>query len=632
MTEDETYHYLGPKLLEVSAADYKYNYTYNLNGDRKTKTYSTLDGQGQWVTQQSWDYEYNADRFLSRVLLGGAEKRSYAYAGDSYKIARERRDGDPATDVRYMRDGDSVMAEFDAAGAKTAEFFGNALDRTLGEFRGSEAIWNLHGPGGVMAVTDSGGSVTSRFRYDAFGKINPLSTTPTLRTRQRTFHGRPRDDYIGLVNFRNRWFDPDTGQFAQSDKALDPHNWNSAYNFCDNDPINKSDPMGTMLTVQRKEQAEQIASKFRDLGLNAQIFRRGFKPYGYTVQLRGFATGNNSAAKIKAARAATYSTTKSILGAMVFPGFDPQSKDYQVLDAALSNSTSYYMDADGNLAGEHPDKLKAMLEGAADGATVGAIAVANATVDTLVGIGTLGMVDSVGLIPAPDDPLYGMAYGVARIGTELLAGAVTGGLGGGAGTISKVFKVMDVATNVIQTARNLGAASDALAEGNLGSAALNLTMAVVNGASVRGALGRGASRRAASRGGAVEFSGATKSSRYASDLRHVTGKTARARNRQINATIKKHLGGVKFKHKARYNPFLESDSPRKILYGVALEGAGTQVSRHAFKSKRKLIETLVHEELHHRWWSRGIYNHHKNPALNKKFERVVARYMKRMGL
>ena len=127
----------------------------------------------------------------------------------------------------------------------------------------------------------------------------------------------------------------------------------------------------------------------------------------------------------------------------------------------------------------------------------------------------------------------------------------------------------------------------------------------------------------------VEFSGGTKGSGYA-DISGVTGKTARARNRHIDATIKQHLRGINLTHKARYNPFMESP-PGKIRYGAAKRGVGTQVSRHAFRSQRKLTETLVHEELHHRFWRNNLLNHHDDSALNEKFMRIVARYLEMRG-
>ena len=30
----------------------------------------------------------------------------------------------------------------------------------------------------------------------------------------------------------------------------------------------------------------------------------------------------------------------------------------------------------------------------------------------------------------------------------------------------------------------------------------------------------------------------------------------------------------------------------------------------SFESRAALRNTIVHEELHHRWWSRGIMDHH----------------------
>jgi len=30
----------------------------------------------------------------------------------------------------------------------------------------------------------------------------------------------------------------------------------------------------------------------------------------------------------------------------------------------------------------------------------------------------------------------------------------------------------------------------------------------------------------------------------------------------------------------------------------------------SFRTKSELIDTIIHEELHHRWWARGIIRHH----------------------
>jgi hypothetical protein len=59
---------------------------------------------------------------------------------------------------------------------------------------------------------------------------------------------------------------------------------------------------------------------------------------------------------------------------------------------------------------------------------------------------------------------------------------------------------------------------------------------------------------------------------------------------------------------------------------------GTQIGSKAFGSQRLLIETLLHEELHHRWWRRGVYDRHANPVLDAQFEATIQRYLRMRGL
>ena len=112
---------------------------------------------------------------------------------------------------------------------------------------------------------------------------------------------------------------------------------------------------------------------------------------------------------------------------------------------------------------------------------------------------------------------------------------------------------------------------------------------------------------------------------FTADLSHVTGRTASVRNAWIQGTMERDLPGVRFTHTPQYSPFIKQG------FGVAQEGAGTQIGAKAFESQPQLIETLVHEELHHRWWQRGIYNHHADPVLDARFEAIIARYMRMRG-
>jgi hypothetical protein len=121
---------------------------------------------------------------------------------------------------------------------------------------------------------------------------------------------------------------------------------------------------------------------------------------------------------------------------------------------------------------------------------------------------------------------------------------------------------------------------------------------------------------------AVEFAGGTQS--YVADLSHVTGKAAAARNRAIDAVITEDFANLNLTYKPQYSPF--------ITQGVAKENTGTQIGKNMFSSRADLRDTVIHEELHHRWWDRGIYEHHPEfSAKEAQFYDTVERYKRMRG-
>jgi hypothetical protein len=133
----------------------------------------------------------------------------------------------------------------------------------------------------------------------------------------------------------------------------------------------------------------------------------------------------------------------------------------------------------------------------------------------------------------------------------------------------------------------------------------------------------------------LEYSGGDKQ-QYVPDLSHIKGKTASARNRAIDAILKEDLSGLSLTHKPRYSPFART--------GIAKQNSGTHVGKNVFSSRSELIDTIVHEELHHRWWKRGIVDHHPesiklgrsltNDETRKgvEFYATIARYKRMKGL
>ena len=109
-------------------------------------------------------------------------------------------------------------------------------------------------------------------------------------------------------------------------------------------------------------------------------------------------------------------------------------------------------------------------------------------------------------------------------------------------------------------------------------------------------------------------------------MSQVTGKTAIQRNKAIDAIINEDFPNINFRQKPEYNPFSQTD--------IAQEGSGTQIGKKSFFSREELGRTIIHEELHHRWWERGIPSYHHSPDTyipNEKFYDVINRYFRMRG-
>jgi RHS repeat-associated protein len=97
-------------------------------------------------------------------------------------------------------------------------------------------------------MTSTNGTVLDRYSYDVYG-------TPTIRDGNGNvignsscgnvlfFQGRVRDRYIGIYNFRNRYYSPTLGRFLQVDPIREEGGVN-LYNYVGNNPVNRVDLLG----------------------------------------------------------------------------------------------------------------------------------------------------------------------------------------------------------------------------------------------------------------------------------------------------------------------------------------------------------------------------------------------------
>ncbi|MFE3638159.1 RHS repeat-associated core domain-containing protein, partial [Streptomyces sp. NPDC059168] len=121
---------------------------------------------------------------------------------------------------------------------------------------------------------------------------------------------------------------------------------------------------------------------------------------------------------------------------------------------------------------------------------------------------------------------------------------------------------------------------------------------------------------------AAEAEGKTGGNTWTADLSHITGKTAASRNRAVKIAIAEDFPNLRFSHQPVYSPFVST--------GIAKPGHGTQLGAESFVSRAELRDSLVHEELHHRWFDRGIPagTHHPRDGsgLSPRFYGIISRY------
>jgi RHS repeat-associated protein len=112
------------------------------------------------------------------------------------------------------------------------------------------SFYGYDGGGNVRQLTNSAGSITDTYDYDAFGnKINSTGTTPN----NYLYRGEQYDSDLGLYYLRARYYNPLTGRFMSRDpdggNLIDPISLHK-YLYANGDPVNAQDPRGRGVAVE----------------------------------------------------------------------------------------------------------------------------------------------------------------------------------------------------------------------------------------------------------------------------------------------------------------------------------------------------------------------------------------------
>ena len=243
-------------------------FTYDNNGNMLTKADT---GASSNITY-TYDYENRLVR-ADRNASGNTTTSSYYYDPFGRRIVKTVYENSAFSRFAwYVYDREDILVENrndSRSGYSTGRFFnihGPDIDEPVAYTNnGQMYFYHADGLGSVRIITDSAGSVTRRYSYDAYGNI-----TASIIDRPYTYTGREYDDETGLYYYRNRYYDPKIGRFISKDPIGFAGGDVNLYNYVGGNPVNWVDPWGLLECqigpdIPKNPFISQDANKFKIL-------------------------------------------------------------------------------------------------------------------------------------------------------------------------------------------------------------------------------------------------------------------------------------------------------------------------------------------------------------------------------
>jgi RHS repeat-associated protein len=220
------------------------SFTYDADDRLNTETY---DANGNTLTSAGKTFTYGFENRL-KSMTAGSVAVTIQYDADGNRVAKTVN----GVTTRYLVDdlnptGYAQVVEEVTAGAVIRQY-------TYGLQRISQtqqianawtpSFYGYDGGGTVRLLTDSTGTVTDTYDYDAWGNaVNTTGSTPNVYL----YRGEQYDPDLGLYYLRARYFNPLTGRFLGRDpeaaRVRVPASLHK-YLYGASDPVNRLDPTG----------------------------------------------------------------------------------------------------------------------------------------------------------------------------------------------------------------------------------------------------------------------------------------------------------------------------------------------------------------------------------------------------
>ena len=251
-------------LLSQGSYEVSSNTVGNIFVPQSTENF-TYDADGNLSTDSRWTYTWDAENHLStmvaRTAVGPQQSLKFEYDSQGRRIGKKvwnntTFNGTPAVELKFLYDRWNLVSTFNSAFAlQTAFVWGLDLS---GSIQGGGGVGGLlevndtangahfafyDGNGNVAGLVKAADSTLSaKYEYAPFGEVI-RATGPFVKINPFRLSTKYQDEETDLLYYGYRYYAPTTARWLSRDPIQEKGGKN-LYEFVNNDPLEKSDPLG----------------------------------------------------------------------------------------------------------------------------------------------------------------------------------------------------------------------------------------------------------------------------------------------------------------------------------------------------------------------------------------------------